>query len=222
MPGFRLSPAQRRRFSRLMHHFEYLDDQGGLRAELHWRSIHNQPPEVMDLTRLHSRASTVAVAGYRLPAMSLPDNVLYLCAHGAVHFWHRLLWLIDLAEMLRGNPEINWPQLMASASEAGLMCPLALGVMLAHELLEVPLPEAIRTYALQDRMVSYSANVAYRLMLCPQPEKPPISLSLRRNAARIRIANSFAGEAKSPYKKYLPANIGRTDPFPTPCSFSIT
>jgi hypothetical protein len=68
MPAFRLTSSQHRRFLRLMLHFEYLHDQRNLCIELHWRSIHNKPPHVMDLTQLHSRASTVAVAGFRLPA----------------------------------------------------------------------------------------------------------------------------------------------------------
>lgn len=196
MPGFRLSPAQRRRFLRLMHHFGYLHDQGNLRVELHWRSIHNQPPHVMDLNWLISRASTVAVAGSKLPALSLPDNVLYLCGHGRHHFWFRLFWLVDLAEIMRGNPEIDWPRLMTLASDAGMMRPLALGVILAHELLDVPLPEAIRTYALQDQMVSVSAKAAFRFMLFPQPETPPLSLSLQINACRLRCGNSFKEKLK--------------------------
>jgi hypothetical protein len=195
-PGFRLTPAQRRRFLRLMHHSEYMHDRGNLRLELHWRSINNQPPGVMDLTWLHSRASTVAVAGSSLPAMSIPDNILYLCAHGAFHFWFRLFWLVDLAEIMRWNPEIDWPQLMTLASEAGLMRPLAQGVVLAHELLDVPLPEIIRTYALQDQMVPVSAKAAFRFMLCPQPETPPFSLSLQTNLCRLRCGNSFPEKLK--------------------------
>jgi hypothetical protein len=80
---------------------------------------------------------------------------------------------------------------MILAREAGMMRPLALGVILAHELLDVPLPEVIRTYALQDQMVSYLAKVAYRSMLCPQPETPPLSLSLLFYIYRLRCANSF-------------------------------
>jgi len=195
-PGFRLSPSQRQRFFRIMHHFEYLHDQGNLRVELHWRSIHNQPDHVLGLTRLRSRASTMAVAGSTLPALSLPDNILYLCSHGAHHFWFRLFWLVDLAEMMRGNPAIDWPRLMTLAREAGMRRPLALGVILAHELLEVPLPEAIRTYTLQDQMVSISAKAAFRLILCPQPENPPLSLSLQINVCRLRCGNLFKEKLK--------------------------
>lgn len=191
LPGFRLTPSQRQRFLRLMRNFEYMDDQSNRPIELHWQLIHNQPPHVMDLTRLHSRASTVAVAGSTLPALSLPDNVLYLCSHGAFHFWYRLFWLVDLAEIIRGHPEIDWPRLIILAREVGMMHPLALGVILAYELLDVPLPEAIRTYALQNQKVSYLARVAYWFMLGSRPLTPHLSLSLSSYIFRFRCANSF-------------------------------
>jgi hypothetical protein len=196
VPGFRLSPSQRRRFLRYMHHFEYLHDQGNLRVELHWRSIRNQPPHVMDLNWLHNRASTVVLAGSRLPAMSLPDNALYLCAHGAVHFWRRLFWLVDLAEMMRGNAKIDWQRLMTLARDAGMMRPLAQGVILSHELLNVPLPEAIRTYALQDQMLYVWVKVAFRFMLCPPQEKPPDFLNLQMKVFRLRFGIPFKEKLK--------------------------
>ena len=191
MPGFRLTPSEHRRCLKLRYDFEYLHDQGNLRLELHWRLLQDQPAHVMDLTRLRSRASTVAVAGSMLPAMSFPDNVLYLCGHGAHHFWYRLFWLVDLAEMMRGNPKIDWPGLMSRARKAGMMRPLALGVILTHELLDVPLPEAIRTYALQDQTVTYLAKVSHRSMLCPQPDPPSFSSSLLLYLGRLRCAASF-------------------------------
>jgi hypothetical protein len=192
LPAFRLTPSQHQRFLRLMHHFKYLNDQKNLYIELHWRPFHKQSPHVMDLTRLRSRASTVTVAGSTLPALSVLDNIIYLCGHGWHHFWHRIFWLVDLAEIIRGNPEIDWQRLMTLARGSGMMRPLAQGFSLAHELLEVPLPEAIRSYALQDQQVSNSAKVAYRYMLYPQPEKPPVSLSLRYLACNISFANSFS------------------------------
>ena len=131
------------------------------------------------------------VAGYQLPAPPLLDNFLYLCAHGAVHFWSRLFWLADLAEIMRGNPGIDWQALMALAGEAGMMPLLALGVILAHELLDAPLPEAIRTYALQDQVVFYSIKVACRIILCPQPLSPPLPLILQKHVCCLKWAHSF-------------------------------
>ena len=74
----------------------------------------------------------------------------------------------------------------------GLLPQLVLGVVLAHKLLAAPLPEAIRIQAWRDPLVSYSAQVSCRYMLCPDPEDRPLSLRLHMNACRLRIANSLS------------------------------
>ncbi|MCL5039787.1 MAG: nucleotidyltransferase family protein [Firmicutes bacterium] len=197
VPRFPLTSDQGRRFFRLMHHFGYRHNHSRLRVELHWRPLINRPSPVMNPTRLQNRASTLTVGGSPLPTLSFLDNLLYLCAHGAAHLWYRLFWLVDLAEMLRGNPEIDWRELIALAREADLMRTLAQGVILAHELLEAPLPEAIRAYALRDRLVPYSAKVAFRFMLCLQTEAPPISLILQRHLCNLRTGNSFQDKLRT-------------------------
>jgi hypothetical protein len=39
-----------------------------------------------DFSQLMDRASEVSAADMPLPALSLQDNILYLCGHGGVHF----------------------------------------------------------------------------------------------------------------------------------------
>jgi hypothetical protein len=196
VPSFRLTPAQQRRFLRLMHHFEYYQTQGQLRVELHWRALHDQPPHIMKGNQFHRRGSTVAVAGSRLPALSLAENLLYLSGHGACHFWFRLFWLLDLAEIIRQHPEIDWQQVLALAQEAGLVRPMALGVLLAHELLAVPLPKLIRTYVRQDRVIAAAAKFSCRSMLCPDPYNQPLAMRLHLQATKFNFAFSIRNKLK--------------------------
>ena len=196
VPGFRLTQAQHQRYLRLLHHFEYKHDQGHLQVELHWRALHDQLPHLIKVNQLYSRGSTVAVAGSSLPAMSLPGNHLYLCGHGAGHFWFRLFWLADLAEIIRQHPETDWQQVTALAREAGLVRPLALGVLMAHELLAAPLPELIRNYAEQDRTVLAAAKFSCRFLLCPDPYNKPLALRLHLAANRFNFALSFRNKLK--------------------------
>ena len=137
-----------------MHHFEYWQAQGNLRLELHWRAIHDQSPAALAVAPLLSRAQTVSLAGLPLPALSLYDTILYLCGHGWNHFWFRIFWLVDLAEIIRQNPAINWHQLITLADASGLLPQLVLGVVLAHKILAAPLPEAIQVQAGRSPLVS--------------------------------------------------------------------
>jgi hypothetical protein len=192
LPNFPLTASQHQRFTRVMNHFEYWHKQGNLRLELHWRPIQDKSPAALDLSQLSDGASAVILGGSTLPALSLRDNVLYLCGHGWHHFWYNLFWLVDLAEIIRQNSAIDWPQLITWASAVGLLPQLVLGVALAHKLLDAPLPEAIRIRAWRDPLVSYSAQISCCHLLCPDPADRPVPLRLHSFACRIRAANSLA------------------------------
>jgi hypothetical protein len=174
-----------------------------LRLELHWRPIYDRYSAALNFAKLINGASTVKIANLPLPAISLQDNILYLCGHGGHHFWSRVFWLVDLAEIIRQNSNIDWRQLMTSAGATGLLPQLLLGVVLAHKLLAALLPEAMRIQAWCDPLVSYPAQISCRYMLCPDPEDSPLSLGLHLNACRIRMANSFSEKLNFLQKFFL-------------------
>jgi hypothetical protein len=191
VPSSRLTPSQLRQFSKVMHHFEYLHNRGNLSLELHWRPIRNLSPACLDFSQILDRASVVTIVGTPLPVFSLTDNLLYLSGHGGHHFWSKLFWLVDLAEIIRQHHTIDWRQVMSLAKAAGLLHQLVLGAVLAHKLLDAPLPEAIRTHAWRDPLVAYQAQVSCRYLLCPDPEDRPLSLRLHLFACNLRVANSL-------------------------------
>jgi hypothetical protein len=211
LPNFRLTPSQHQRLLRVMHHYEYLHTQVNLRLELHWRPIHDLPPDAFDFSQLLARATTVTLAGSPLPALSLPDNILYLCGHGGMHFWVRLFWLVDLAEIIRQNPAVDWAPLTTLAAAAGLLPQLALGVVLAHKLLAAPLPEAFQTWVWRDPLVSYLAQVSCRYLLCPDPDDSPLAFRLHLYACRLRVANSLAAKRHVMEEIFLGRDWATTD-----------
>src|SRR5207253_975904 len=83
-----------------------------------------------------------ALAGRPWPAFAPARLLLILCVHGANHCWLRLNWLCDVAELLRRNPALDWPALAAEAERWGCRRILTLGLLLAHDLLDAPLPPA--------------------------------------------------------------------------------
>lgn len=191
VPSLDLSPAQRERFLRFFRHFNYQRKDGGQLIELHWRALSDQASRIMEPGRLHSGGTSVALAGTPLPAIPLLTNLLYLCGHGAVHFWYRLSWLTDLAEIVRQHPEIDWEEAAELARQENLMRPLALGMLLAHELLGAPMPEIIRTYAMRDRMVTSAARFSCRYMLLPDPSDIPLAFKFQSAIAQFNFAPSF-------------------------------
>ncbi len=87
-------------------------------------------------------AVMVTVGGERIPTLA-PDVALVFAAfHGAHHFWRRLFWLADIAAAAH-NRTTDWPAAFALARRVGVEGHLAMGTVLAHELLGAPLPELL-------------------------------------------------------------------------------
>lgn len=192
VPAATLTPAQLRRFTRVMHHFEYVHRQADFGLELHWRPLCSQSPTILAFEQVWSRAAAVPLAGTSVKTLSLEDNLLYLAGHGAHHNWSRLFWLVDLAEIIRQHHTLNWPQLLAQAAAHGLLPQLLLGAVLAHKLLAAPLPPPLAASAWRNPLLPYQARVACRYLLCPDLETRPLSLRLHLLASRIQLAASLS------------------------------
>ena len=110
------------------------------------------------------------IAGREVPCLSPEALLLFLCVHGTKHMWSRLQWLGDVARLVR--KPLAWDVVLQLAEEAGCMRPLLLGLSLAHELLEAPVPDGILQRAREQQAVQARARqVALRLMRTP-PSAP--------------------------------------------------
>lgn len=113
--------------------------QRGMVVELHWRIT---PRYVFagQTEELWEDLQAVSVAGSNVASFS-PENLLwFLCVHGAKHQWERLSWICDVAQLLHTYPNLDWSQLTSYAQNKGILRRLSLGVLLAHELLDAPIP----------------------------------------------------------------------------------
>ncbi len=113
---------------------------GKTRVELHWSFIQKWLTFEVDLEGVWRRAVEWKVAGYATRIIGRDDLLLYLCAHGAKHHWDRLFWIIDIAEMARVERDLDWGGMMERARADGNWRVLALGLFLAKDLLDAPLP----------------------------------------------------------------------------------
>jgi hypothetical protein len=70
--------------------------------------------------------------------------LLALCLHGAAHQWERLIWLADVAELLRSEPDLDWPFIERRVAELRFTRNFAGALILVRELFgdAAPWPEA--------------------------------------------------------------------------------
>jgi hypothetical protein len=67
-----------------------------------------------------------------------------LCVHGAKDLWGQLKWICDVAELLRVYKGLDWKKTTELAYDSGGRRMLFLGLLLAKDLLDTPIPEEIR------------------------------------------------------------------------------
>jgi len=94
-----------------------------------------------DLKGLFERAMTVEVAGQPMKTPSHADLFLTLSVHAAKHVWGRLVWLCDIARLMR-LPALDWNWILTEAKELGVTRILQVTMLAANQLLGVEIPAA--------------------------------------------------------------------------------
>jgi hypothetical protein len=126
-------------------------------VELHTEYTLRYFPVPLDFDKMSRRFIAVDIAGRKMRTFSVEDTLVMLCVHGAKHFWNRLGWSVDVAELIKTQP-INWELCMQIAAEMKSTRLLLLGLYLAHELLQAPLPPHVLERVQGNTAVRWLAN----------------------------------------------------------------
>lgn len=112
-------------------------------VELHWRLAPRFFGASFDPSKLWQRARRLELQGSRVREPSPEDLILMLCIHGAKDCWEKLEWVCGLAELIRSEPQVDWQRLLHHAKEIRCLKMVSLGLVLADELLEAPIPGGV-------------------------------------------------------------------------------
>lgn len=142
---------------------EFVRDDG-CRLELHWRFTNRDARFPLGYESLAPRLGRVDLGGTSVPAFHLEDLLLVLCVHGAKHRWDSLELICGVAETVRLLHDADWPAIVERAARLGSRRVLLLGLTLAHDLLDAPLPPAVVGQARADRHVPHLVPVVLCLL----------------------------------------------------------
>jgi hypothetical protein len=92
-----------------------------------------------DMEAMFRRATTVSVAGRNVKTPSPEDLFLILSLHAAKHVWGRLIWLYDIAQILK-LPALNWNWIFETAEALGIVRILQVTLVLTNRLLGTAIP----------------------------------------------------------------------------------
>jgi hypothetical protein len=109
-------------------------------------------PVQFDLEGIYHRLQPISLQNITLYSFSDEDLLLYLCVHGCKELWRRLIWVCDIAELVRSRPNLDWDWLLAQARKFGIERMVLLSLALAHNLQNLELPDRV-----QQRLKNYSS-----------------------------------------------------------------
>jgi hypothetical protein len=158
-----------------------------LNFEFHTERTLRYHPQPLLIEEIFQRQSVVTVDGRSVPALSLEDELVLICVHGAKHFWERLMWIADVAALI-SRQSVDWDRALSLAREVGTERILCLGLRLASDLLGAKLPPQIEATMRSDQTVAkLVAQIESRLALC-NPREIGI---LQRAAFRVQMRSGL-------------------------------
>jgi hypothetical protein len=147
---FTLTPNQERNYQKSECALQLCHPGRGTVVELHWLLTERYLSIHLPIAEFWQRSSAARIGQRTAKALAPEDLFLYLCVHGGKHQWERLEWLCGVAEVAAANPGMDCRAIAARARAWGIERMLNLALLLANNLLAMPLPEALRAGAEKD------------------------------------------------------------------------
>ena len=187
-PGFDPAVARRTSGARIPGQYLFSRDAGDSLVELHSERTLRYFPKPLDFDRFASHLEAVFLGGKEIRTLAVEDLLPLLCVHGAKHFWQRLSWISDIAELLHRYPGINWPRTRKRARDLGCERMLFLGLYLAVDLLGANPAEEALAGAREERVLHWlAARVRAQLFSNPPVEPAGIERCVFRIRMRERL-----------------------------------
>ena len=135
---------------------------GYLQIHLHTHLLNDSSDSIW------KRAAWTDLAASPMRAVAREDLFPLLIDQGARHHWERISSLVDIAEFLRANQDMNYAAFLDAAKSAGNWRVYALGFYLAYGLLDAPVPRDILEEVSAPEIFELASNVGSWLF---NPEK---------------------------------------------------
>jgi hypothetical protein len=126
-------------------------------VELHTERTLRYFSRSLDFDALNLRAIQLDIGGQKIRSFSVEDLLVMLSVHGAKHFWERLSWIVDIAQLITVR-NVNWELLWQIAAQLQSTRLVLLGLYLAHEVIGASLPPSVLERARGDAQVRWLAS----------------------------------------------------------------
>ena len=107
-------------------------------VEIHWAFAPRYFGINLCLEPIWERYDELPLDGLGFPTLLPADLFLALSIHGSKHCWNRLIWICDIAQILRTYHDLNWDDILSKGRKLGILRIIYLASALARDLLGVP------------------------------------------------------------------------------------
>jgi hypothetical protein len=146
------SPRQTAYFySNLTHHFSLYNNENKTLAEFHFKLFLYKNLFPVSTKEIFLSTTASEIAGNKVRLMNDEDLIIYLCLHGGEHFWFRLHWLRDIAQIIY-TKKIHYKNLISKAVRLKIEKPVCEGLLLAASVFNLNILDS----AYQD-IINYSS-----------------------------------------------------------------
>jgi Uncharacterised nucleotidyltransferase len=126
-------------------------------VDLQWVMAHEQFAFRLDRADIWGRCLSISINGSLVNTLAPEELLIVLCVHGSKHAWERLKWVTDVAELVRSQ-QLNWKRVLSTATKWKCRRMLLLGLELANQLMETPLPADVLNEISADHDVTMLAR----------------------------------------------------------------
>jgi hypothetical protein len=130
----------------------------GVELDVHWHLAPKWHNYEVDFDRLWESGSSIGEVGQYVRKMRPEDSLEVLCMHGTRHWWDRLRWICDIAELVNRGGITDWHRVEAKSTETRCHRSVWLGLWLANDLLDANLPGEIQAKLARSRVVKRLAD----------------------------------------------------------------
>jgi len=140
---WQLSPARKRATMRSQVHHQLIREDPACVTELHWGILPANLRDPFDAQALLERSERIRLGGSWIRTLCREDLLLVLCVHCCKHLGYRLVWFLDIAELVRSQQGMDWEGVLRRAKTMGIERMTLLCLLLSRRLLAAPVPEAV-------------------------------------------------------------------------------
>ncbi|HEX4002180.1 MAG TPA: nucleotidyltransferase family protein [Candidatus Acidoferrales bacterium] len=183
--------------------YNYRDEARRILIELHTERTLRHFPVPPDLDDLARSFVPLTFSGHEIRTFAPEDALVMLCIHGAKDFWQKISWVVDIAELVRACPALDWGVAYRRADSWKARRILHLGLALATRMLDARLPDEIEARVTGDSAATALAAQVMRWLLAGEQGEFG---SVRRFSFRRRmLSGALAGWRYSIRLAVLPA-----------------